>query len=56
MSHLFSQWGARYAPKVVASVAEAGGEMQKIFGWHTPATGEYTQFLESIPSGTDREA
>ena len=48
MSHLFSQWGARYAPKVVASVAEAGGEMQKIFGWHTPATGEYTRFLEAF--------
>ena len=48
MSHLFSQWGARYAPKVVASIAEAGGEMQKIFGWHTPATGEYTRFLEAF--------
>ena len=34
MSHLFSQWGAKYAPKVVATV---NGKKEKIFGWHTPA-------------------
>lgn len=45
MSHLFSQWGARYAPKVVAMV---DGKEEKIFGWHTPAVGEYTRFLESL--------
>lgn len=42
MSHLFSQWGARYAPKIIA---EVNGEQRKIFGWHTPAVGEYTEFL-----------
>ena len=42
MSHLFSQWGARYAPKIIA---EVNGEQRQIFGWHTPAVGEYTEFL-----------
>ena len=42
MSHLFSQWGAKYPPKVVAMV---DGKEEKIFGWHTPAVGEYTRFL-----------
>ena len=45
MSHLFSQWGAKYAPKVVATV---NGKKEKIFGWHTQAVGEYTKFLESF--------
>ena len=45
MSHLFSQWGAKYAPKVVATV---DGKEKKIFGWHTPAVGEYTRFLHSF--------
>lgn len=45
MSHLFSQWGAKYAPKVAAVVE---GKEEKIFGWHTPAVGEYTKFLHSF--------
>lgn len=45
MSHLFSQWGAKYAPKVVATV---DGKEERIFGWHTPSVGEYTRFLESF--------
>ena len=45
MSHLFSQWGAKCAPKVVAMV---DGKEEKIFGWHTPAVGEYTRFLQSF--------
>ena len=43
MSHLFSQWGAKATPKIVANV---NGNEEKIFGWHTPAVGEYTRFLE----------
>ncbi|MGO5052543.1 DUF4091 domain-containing protein [Lachnospiraceae bacterium LCP25S3_G4] len=43
MSHLFSQWGAKYAPKIMATV---DGKQEMIFGWHTPAIGEYTSFLE----------
>lgn len=43
ISHLFSQWGAEYAPKIIASV---DGIEHKIFGWDTPATGiAYQAFL-----------
>ena len=45
MSHLFTQWGANCAPKIVADV---DGTEEKIFGWHTPATGEYTRFLHAF--------
>ncbi len=45
MSHLFSQWGAVYPPKVVATV---DGEQQTIFGWHTSAVGAYTAFLHQL--------
>lgn len=41
--HLFTQWGAAAAPKVVASV---NGVQQRVFGWDTPAVGgAYTAFL-----------
>lgn len=42
MAHLFSQWGAKYAPRIVATV---DGKEENIFGWHTPAVGAYTDFL-----------
>ena len=43
ISHLFTQWGAAFAPKVVAYV---DGEKKKIFGWNTHADdGEYIRFL-----------
>jgi hypothetical protein len=42
-SHLFTQWGAKHAPKIVA---EEQGEVRRIFGWETDATGEaYKSFL-----------
>lgn len=45
ISHLFSQWGARTAPQVVAATEEG---VKRIFGWDTPATGEaYTAFLNA---------
>lgn len=49
ISHLFSQWGAEFAPKIIADV---DGAETKIFGWHTPAvSGEYTVFLhEFLPA------
>ncbi len=55
ISHFFSQWGAKYAPKVVADVfdRESGEWCEKrIFGWDTPGTeGEYPKFIEQyIPS------
>ena len=44
MAHLFTQWGAAHAPKIVAKV---NGEEKKIFGWETEATGEdYKAFLK----------
>lgn len=43
MSHLFTQWGAKHAPKIVANV---NGTEEKIFGWKTRATGKaYVAFL-----------
>ena len=42
-SHLFSQWGAHHAPKIVA---EVDGTEKRIFGWDTDAAGaEYVRFL-----------
>jgi len=46
ISHLFTQWGAAHAPKIMATV---DGEYKKIFGWETSATGEeYTRFLRQF--------
>ncbi|MDR0267330.1 DUF4091 domain-containing protein [Paenibacillus sp.] len=45
-SHLFTQWGAKHAPKIMAKV---NGEMQRIFGWETDASGEaYHAFLNQL--------
>ena len=44
MAHLFTQWGAVCAPKILVSID--GAEETKLFGWHTAATSpEYTAFL-----------
>lgn len=46
ISHLFTQWGAGNAPKVVATV---DGIERRIFGWHTPGKeGEYPRFLSKL--------
>lgn len=47
ISHLFTQWGAKYAPKVMAHT-ENGYE--KIFGWETDALGDpsYAEFLKQF--------
>lgn len=45
-AHLFTQWGAKHAPKIVA---EVNGEEKRIFGWDTDATGpEYENFLDQF--------
>ncbi len=45
-AHLFTQWGARHAPKIIATTAR--GE-ERIFGWETDAGGaEYRAFLASF--------
>ena len=43
ISHLFTQWGANAAPKVMATV---DGEYKRVFGWDTLVVdGEYPKFL-----------
>ncbi len=46
MSHLFTQWGALHAPKIIATV---DGKEKRIFGWETNSTGaEYADFLTAL--------
>lgn len=49
VAHLFTQWGAKHAPKIMAIV---DGKEQRIFGWETDAAGiKYRAFLEAyIPA------
>lgn len=43
VSHLFTQWGAKHAPKIMA---EVDGGVKRIFGWETEGAGaEYARFL-----------
>ena len=43
MPHLFTQWGAEFCPKIMATV---DGEYKKIFGWENKsASPEYREFL-----------
>lgn len=53
LSHLFTQWGANAAPKVIARV---DGEYRRLFGWDTPAVGgDYTEFLRAyLPQLTQK--
>lgn len=45
VAHLYSQWGATAAPKIMATV---DGEYRRLFGWETTATGEdYRRFLNA---------
>ncbi|NMA82909.1 MAG: DUF4091 domain-containing protein [Epulopiscium sp.] len=45
-SHLFTQWGAKHAPKIVV---KENGEFKQIFGWDTDAVGEeYKNFLDQF--------
>lgn len=46
INHMFTQWGAKHAPKVIAKV---NGQSQRIFGWETSATSnEYATFLRAL--------
>lgn len=46
IAHLFTQWGAKYAPKIMATV---DGQYTKIFGWETEALSEeYIAFLQAF--------
>lgn len=46
ISHLFSQWGAKYTLKIMA---EINGRQKRIFGWETSADSiEYAEFLSAF--------
>ena len=48
IAHLFTQWGAGHAPKIMATV---NGEYKRIFGWETDATSEeYVRYLRAFLS------
>ena len=53
IAHLFTQWGANAAPKVMAYTE---GELKKVFGWETDSEGEeYMDFLSAyLPSLTKK--
>jgi len=53
MSHLYSQWGAKYAPKVIV---EVDGNETELFGWHTAGTSsEYQAFLQQFLPALDEQ-
>jgi len=46
MAHLFTQWGAKNAPKIMGT---KDGEYTRLFGWETDATSdEYTDYLRQL--------
>lgn len=46
ISHLFTQWGAEHAPKIIADV---NGEKKQIFGWNTDSlSDEYIGFVRQF--------
>lgn len=46
MAHLFTQWGAKHAPMIMATV---NGEYRRIFGWDTDAlSDDYSRFLQAF--------
>lgn len=46
ISHLFTQWGAAFTPKVMAAV---NGEYKRIFGWDVASTDKkYAEFLDAL--------
>lgn len=55
ISHLFTQWGAKSAPKIMAQTQDG---YRRIFGWETDASGEeyrefIRQFAQSFKEFTD---
>ncbi len=46
ISHLFTQWGAEFTPKIIA---EENGAKKRIFGWDVRADSpEYAEFLDAF--------
>lgn len=53
ISHFFTQWGAKHAPKIMATV---NGKEKRIFGWDTKASGKpYKTFLEAFAPAFKKE-
>ena len=53
ISHFFTQWGAKHAPKIMANVK---GIQRQIFGWDTVANGkDYVQFLAVFAKAFTKE-
>ena len=53
MSHLATQWGAAWCPKIVAR--DGAGREQRLFGWDDSSTGErYLGFLDAFLPELDR--
>ncbi len=57
LSHLFTQWGAQHAPKIMAETSQG---LKRIFGWETKASSDaYTNFLkqfgEALKEYTDKK-
>lgn len=47
MSHLFTQWGAKFTPKIVCTLPD--GTQEKRFGWHVAADApSYAEFLKAL--------
>ncbi len=52
MAHLFTQWGAKFTPKIVV---RENGEDKKLFGWHVDATSDmYRDFLAQFLPAIDK--
>lgn len=46
ISHFYTQWGARHAPKIMA---EVDGEYKRIFGWDTSSNSKkYKEFMRAF--------
>ncbi len=53
MAHMFSQWGAAFAPNIMVT---ENGKSDYLFGWHTPARSEeYTAFLKQYIAAISAE-
>ncbi len=56
IAHLFTQWGAEHAPKIVSEGSENNGEIKRIFGWESEAAGaEYVGFLKQYLPALKKE-
>lgn len=48
MAHLFTQWGAKHAPKIMGTLQKTG-EYTRLFGWETDSVGEeYANYLRQM--------